>query len=203
MFQRVMPGFIGVFDTRRYVGKHETGGAGGIRTLDRALQPYNGLANRRLQPLGHSSVRADMPDAGAGRKRQIRGFRIRRYLRALARPGSLASDRRHRSVVRTSQTRRRFDNHCLRESRARLITRRSGRARCFISIAQFAKTPCRKLGLMLRAASAISAPSRQQDFVLSLPDKGFCKLIRAAGAWVPKVGQVIPARNHRPLRPIK
>src|SRR5258708_29869409 len=48
------------------------GGAGGIRTLDRALQPYNGLANRRLQPLGHSSVRADMPDAGASRKRQIR-----------------------------------------------------------------------------------------------------------------------------------
>src|SRR6188768_2818001 len=38
------------------------GGAGGIRTLDRALQPYNGLANRRLQPLGHSSDRADMPD---------------------------------------------------------------------------------------------------------------------------------------------
>ncbi len=47
------------------------GGAGGIRTLDRALQPYNGLANRRLQPLGHSSVEADMPDAGASRKRQI------------------------------------------------------------------------------------------------------------------------------------
>src|ERR1700674_3463270 len=47
------------------------GGAGGIRTLDRALQPYNGLANRRLQPLGHSSVVADMPDAGAGRKQQI------------------------------------------------------------------------------------------------------------------------------------
>src|SRR5438094_484644 len=47
------------------------GGAGGIRTLDRALQPYNGLANRRLQPLGHSSVTADMPDAGASRKRQI------------------------------------------------------------------------------------------------------------------------------------
>ena len=47
------------------------GGAGGIRTLDRALQPYNGLANRRLQPLGHSSMRADMPDTGASRKRQI------------------------------------------------------------------------------------------------------------------------------------
>ena len=47
------------------------GGAGGIRTLDRALQPYNGLANRRLQPLGHSSVSADMPDARASRKRQI------------------------------------------------------------------------------------------------------------------------------------
>src|SRR5271165_3169297 len=33
------------------------GGDGGIRTLDRALQPYNGLANRRLQPLGHVSRR--------------------------------------------------------------------------------------------------------------------------------------------------
>src|ERR1051326_563554 len=31
------------------------GGAGGIRTLDTALGPYNGLAKRRLQPLGHSS----------------------------------------------------------------------------------------------------------------------------------------------------
>jgi hypothetical protein len=32
------------------------GGAGGIRTLDTAFQPYNGLANRRLQPLGHSTT---------------------------------------------------------------------------------------------------------------------------------------------------
>src|ERR1700749_3633143 len=41
----------------RYNSLYELiGGAGGIRTLDRALQPYNGLANRRLQPLGHSSV---------------------------------------------------------------------------------------------------------------------------------------------------
>jgi hypothetical protein len=36
---------------------HGDGGDGGIRTLDRALQPYNGLANRRLQPLGHVSRR--------------------------------------------------------------------------------------------------------------------------------------------------
>src|ERR1700730_8638778 len=36
-----------------------SGGDGGIRTLDRALQPYNGLANRRLQPLGHVSVHAE------------------------------------------------------------------------------------------------------------------------------------------------
>jgi hypothetical protein len=66
-----MPNFIGDFDTVGGDGKQYSGGAGGIRTLDRALQPYNGLANRRLQPLGHSSVRADMPDTGAGRKRQI------------------------------------------------------------------------------------------------------------------------------------
>src|SRR5215472_742694 len=32
------------------------GGGRGIRTLDRALGPYNGLANRRLQPLGHPSA---------------------------------------------------------------------------------------------------------------------------------------------------
>src|SRR5258707_311968 len=37
-------------------GRADDGGAGGIRTLDTAFQPYNGLANRRLQPLGHSSV---------------------------------------------------------------------------------------------------------------------------------------------------
>ena len=55
-------------------GQGRSGGDGGIRTLDRALQPYNGLANRRLQPLGHISNMADMPDAGATRKRQIRVF---------------------------------------------------------------------------------------------------------------------------------
>jgi hypothetical protein len=49
----------------------KTRGAGGIRTLDRALQPYNGLANRRLQPLGHSSGTPDMPDAVPSRKRQV------------------------------------------------------------------------------------------------------------------------------------
>src|SRR5437660_8165184 len=32
-----------------------TGGEGGIRTPDRSVSPYNGLANRRLQPLGHLS----------------------------------------------------------------------------------------------------------------------------------------------------
>ncbi len=34
----------------------ESGGEGGIRTLDRAFQPYNGLANRCLKPLGHLST---------------------------------------------------------------------------------------------------------------------------------------------------
>src|SRR6202012_1912120 len=39
-----------------YVPAGRDGGAGGIRTLDTAFQPYNGLANRRLQPLGHSNI---------------------------------------------------------------------------------------------------------------------------------------------------
>jgi hypothetical protein len=73
---QVMAGFIGDSDAAGCKLKQYSGGAGGIRTLDRALQPYNGLANRRLQPLGHSSIRADMPDAGASRKRQISGWRI-------------------------------------------------------------------------------------------------------------------------------
>ena len=32
-----------------------SGGEGGIRTLGRGFNPYSGLANRRLQPLGHLS----------------------------------------------------------------------------------------------------------------------------------------------------
>src|SRR5271154_5409164 len=32
------------------------GGEGGIRTLGTGVSPYNGLANRRLQPLGHLST---------------------------------------------------------------------------------------------------------------------------------------------------
>ena len=54
------------------------GGAGGIRTLDRALQPYNGLANRRLQPLGHSSMRRICPTRGraASDRFQAAQFRV-------------------------------------------------------------------------------------------------------------------------------
>ena len=36
-------------------GDRKPGGDGGIRTLDTGVSPYNGLANRRLQPLGHLS----------------------------------------------------------------------------------------------------------------------------------------------------
>src|SRR5882724_9293690 len=74
------------------------GGAGGIRTLDRALQPYNGLANRRLQPLGHSSVKADMPDVGASRKRQIPGCRDPSLL--ITPRGSQTNPRRVREGLR-------------------------------------------------------------------------------------------------------
>ena len=52
------------FDISGFLDKHcggervhvtDTGGGRGIRTLDRTLWSYNGLANRRLQPLGHPS----------------------------------------------------------------------------------------------------------------------------------------------------
>ena len=61
------------------------------------MTPYNGLANRRLQPLGHSSVGADMPDTGASRKRQIARRRI---------PGDLAAQDtgRYRAIETGSQS---------------------------------------------------------------------------------------------------
>src|SRR5713226_3664423 len=34
----------------------ESGGEGGIRTPGRSFSPYNGLANRRIQPLCHLSA---------------------------------------------------------------------------------------------------------------------------------------------------
>jgi hypothetical protein len=37
--------------------KGKCGGEAGIRTLDTGFGPYNGLANRRLQPLGHLTAR--------------------------------------------------------------------------------------------------------------------------------------------------
>jgi hypothetical protein len=37
------------------LAKSASGGEGGIRTPDTGFGPYNGLANRRLQPLGHLS----------------------------------------------------------------------------------------------------------------------------------------------------
>ena len=36
--------------------ERESGGEGGIRTPGTSFSSYNGLANRRLQPLGHLSV---------------------------------------------------------------------------------------------------------------------------------------------------
>ena len=38
---------------RRQTKRSKFGGEAGIRTLGTTLRSYNGLANRRLQPLGH------------------------------------------------------------------------------------------------------------------------------------------------------
>ncbi len=48
--------------------QRQSGGEAGIRTLGRGLCPFNGLANRRLQPLGHLTASAVREPAGAGRK---------------------------------------------------------------------------------------------------------------------------------------
>lgn len=67
---------------RRKVGRNSqecavgrlSGGAGGIRTLGTAFQPYNGLANRRFRPLSHrtSSIESkgeDSKDRGNGKQK--------------------------------------------------------------------------------------------------------------------------------------
>ena len=46
-----------------------TGGEAGIRTLGRAFGPYNGLANRRLQPLGHLTAEFQVYDYWVGTSR--------------------------------------------------------------------------------------------------------------------------------------
>ena len=46
---------LGLADANATEGRM-SGGEAGIRTLDTAFRPYNGLANRRLQPLGHLTV---------------------------------------------------------------------------------------------------------------------------------------------------
>src|SRR5881409_1320139 len=51
------------FPASRFPALH---GEGGIRTPDRGISPYNGLANRRLQPLGHLSTIARL-NLAAGR----------------------------------------------------------------------------------------------------------------------------------------
>src|SRR3954467_2064297 len=42
---------------RRRIARESNGGEAGIRTLGTTLRSYNGLANRRLQPLGHLTLR--------------------------------------------------------------------------------------------------------------------------------------------------
>ena len=53
---------LGLVFCRRLLGaiRHDfrLGGEGEIRTHDTGFRPYNGLANRRLRPLGHLSVGA-------------------------------------------------------------------------------------------------------------------------------------------------
>src|SRR5215831_18147589 len=49
-----------------------------------ALRAYNGLANRRLQPLGHVSLRAGMPETRSTGKRMYTNPRWAEHLNWLA-----------------------------------------------------------------------------------------------------------------------
>src|SRR5713101_6673608 len=53
---RCAPFFLGAMVGEPSEALAKDGGEGGIRTPGRGFGPYNGLANRRLQPLGHLSA---------------------------------------------------------------------------------------------------------------------------------------------------
>ena len=57
----------------------KSGGEGGIRTPGRSFGPYNGLANRRIQPLCHlSAVLADgSPDVLKRMAASLRKYNIK------------------------------------------------------------------------------------------------------------------------------
>ncbi len=85
--------------TRRFELAAETSrpslesGEGGIRTPDTGLNPYNGLANRRLQPLGHLSG-------------EVPSYPVRSR-HAPPRPGRLDPATRARALIRPEPNARR------------------------------------------------------------------------------------------------
>ena len=95
----------------RKVQRAKAGGEAGIRTLGRALRPYNGLANRRLQPLGHLTF-ITVAGSPAPRRahftalalRQLAPFRSRRD--SSIRDTDTYTKARAREVVRIPDTRR-------------------------------------------------------------------------------------------------
>ena len=87
--------------TQERQGLRNSGGDGGIRTPDKGLGPYNGLANRRLQPLGHVSAR------GVSIVRAPAGVNRRRWRSRDRAAGQGAGARRGRSRRRSAGGRRR------------------------------------------------------------------------------------------------
>src|SRR2546430_16066216 len=98
------------FPASRFPALH---GEGGIRTPDRGISPYNGLANRRLQPLGHLSSRcgnSQFTDASATPTSRIESGREldERWTYRGSRPRTRTLSRRYsklRSAHRRNQIR--------------------------------------------------------------------------------------------------
>ena len=83
----------------RFKDRH--GGEAGIRTLDTGLSPYNGLANRRLRPLGHLTVETRCLVA------EIRATRISTQVPSIRRTGADAEATRPRASSPTTVHRHR------------------------------------------------------------------------------------------------
>ena len=84
-----------------FIEKRITGGEGGIRTPGTGLGPYNGLANRRLQPLGHLSAEVlrrliIITKAGGLRERRTIFLAAGGFSRAAAAQGQLTGKKQLR-----------------------------------------------------------------------------------------------------------
>src|SRR4029453_7743677 len=105
------------------------GGEAGIRTLDTGFGPYNGLANRRLQPLGHLTLRLALLAQGEPQTVSVREIRTCRIQLFLSKPTT---------VFQTAA----FEANSAPPLRRKALASRAGNSPRWWYFASLAQLPC-------------------------------------------------------------